>query len=453
MRRKLTVFFDLDGTLYSYETGHGQGLFRAYEYWREITGQSFEEFKRQYDDVKSIIKRYLPDTAASHSRSLYFQTMVEQNFKKTRAKHIAELTQSYWEGFIDSIEPFEGVRDILRELVERGHRLAIITNMSADVQFRKLHALGIDQFFQAVITSEEVGHEKPHPHIYLHALHRMNASSRDAVMIGDSYEHDIEPAEFMGIRSFLINIENNQSREIIERLGSERVITRFEEVLSKIEKIGGGVLESLREGVIKYVLNHSFKPVFSQIQVEDLVRVRDELWRLKLIGVYPLDHPDTPGVGYGNVSKRYTVDGQFIITGSQTGDLPTLSAEHFALVMDYDIDNNKVYSKGLSRPSSEAMTHAAIYEVGLGINWVIHVHNRDLWEKHEELGLLTTPQHATYGTPELARAIQVVFSKYPDTDKPVALLGHEEGLVSWGKTAEEAVNKMVLALKKVVSGQ
>ncbi len=447
-KHSLVIFFDLDGTLYSYETGHQQGLKRAHKYWERITNQDYNTFKKQYEQVKKAIKRYLPDTAASHSRSLYFQTMIEQNFKKTQAKHIAELTHKYWEGFIENIKPFPNVEQTLRQLTIQGHRLAIITNMSADIQFKKLHALNIDQYFEAVITSEEVGHEKPHPHIYLHALNKMKATPENTIMIGDNYEHDIEPAEFMGIKAFLINIEGNQSFQDMQKIRTEHIINSFEQLLLKIRVIKK-TQDQPNEGMIKYQLQHNHKQVLTPQQITDINQVREKLWELKLIGIYPENHPKTPGVGYGNVSKRYTLDGQFIITGTQTGHLKHLTTKHYAIVTDYNIEQNTIYSKGQTRPSSEALTHAAIYEIAPNIKWVIHVHHRMLWEHAQNLNLPTTPPNAEYGTPQLARAIQNTYNEIPETTKPVVLLGHEEGILSWGENKEIALQKILDALKKI----
>ncbi|MFV2015335.1 MAG: HAD-IIIA family hydrolase, partial [Candidatus Heimdallarchaeota archaeon] len=354
MANRLTIFFDLDGTLYSYNKGHTAGLQRSFSYWSELTGDDYKEFMNKYQKSRKNVKRFLAGTVGSHSRALYFQGMVEENFKTSLPYHIAELTQKYWESFINTITPFPGVEETLKNLKDQGHQLAIITNMSSDIQFRKLHKLNLDNYFDAVITSEEAGQEKPHPHIYLHAVGRLNANMSNCVMIGDDYNNDVEVAEFISMKGLLVAIEDDHSE-----IDAQKIIT-FPQILEIINKLQDEPLE----GVIKYKLTYRKSDLnIDGKEFHSLIHARDVLWKLNLIGVYPNDHYLTPKVGFGNISERYTKNGQFIISGSQTGDIENTSAKHYALVLDYNIDENNLYSKGLIKPSSESLTHAAIYSV------------------------------------------------------------------------------------------
>ena len=434
---ELTIFFDLDGTLYSYKEGHSVGLHGAFDYWKTITDDDFEQFYEKYKQSRRNVKRFLKGTVGSHSRVLYFQGMVENDFQSSQPYHIAELTQRYWDTFIDSIEPFEGVETNLCNLLNKGYRLAIITNMDAEIQFRKLHQLNLDNYFTAVITSEEAGEEKPHPHIFLHALDRLKVKAEDCIMIGDNWEQDIEVAEFVGMRGIYVTIEE-EPRDGTTNLNN----------YSELEDLIDEITMDPIEGVIKYRLDHrEVEMNVDRAKVQSLIHLRDRLWELNLIGVYSADHPITPNIGFGNASVRYTDNGQFIISGSQTGHKKETSIEDYALVLDYDIDNNKVISKGQTKPSSESMTHAAIYAIAPEVNYVIHVHHKEMWENHKKLEMSTTPKDAPYGTPEMAKAIQDVYSAQPKLSSPVCLLGHTEGLLTWGETKEEALKLYLDSLK------
>ncbi len=436
-----TIFFDLDGTLYSYRDGHNVGLQGAYDYWSTITDDDFEQFYDKYKQSRKKVKRFLTGTVGSHSRVLYFQGMVEKDFQSSQPYHIAELTQRYWDTFIDSIVPFEGVETTLCNLLEKGYQLAIITNMDAEIQFRKLHQLNLDNYFAAVITSEETGKEKPHPHIFLHSLDRLNVKAEDCIMIGDNWEQDVEVAEFVGMKGIHVTIEEEPKDGTIS-------LNKY----SDLEDIIDELLSDPIEGVIKYKLDHRGAALkVDRTKVKPLVQLRDKLWELSLIGVYPPDHPVTPNIGFGNTSVRYTGNGQFIITGSQTGEKKETSIEDYALVLDYDIDNNRVISKGQTKPSSESMTHAAIYDIAPEVQWVIHVHHEEMWKNYEKLAMNTTPEDAPYGTPEMARAIQQAYRSQPKLNTPICLLGHTDGLLTWGKTKEEALKLFLDALKQLES--
>ncbi len=440
MHKITTIFFDLDGTLYSYSTSHEEGLRGAYDYWQVLTNESYPDFIRRYKNGRQRVKRFLEGTSGSHSRVLYFQAMVEEYYKSSKPFHIAELTQRYWDAFLRSIKPFDGVVETLQQLKDSYYKLGIITNMSSEIQFRKLHRLNLDNFFEVVITSEEAGKEKPHPHIYLHALDRLDVKPFEAIMVGDSWEHDIEVTEFLGMEGILVEIEGNKEHS------AKHSITQFSEIFEVLKEFNSEPLD----GVIKYELQYHKKNLkISPGYLDEMIKLRDKLHKMNLIGVYPADHSRTPNIGFGNISERYTDDGQFFVSGTQTGHLDKTNFEDYCLVMDFDVANNRVISKGPLKPSSESMTHAAIYDVAPEVNCVIHVHYEDMWDRYSEFNMLTTPKEVPYGTPEMARAIQKVYTDSPKLTKPVCLLGHQDGLIVWGETREEAYSLLKEVYEKL----
>jgi ribulose-5-phosphate 4-epimerase/fuculose-1-phosphate aldolase len=146
-------------------------------------------------------------------------------------------------------------------------------------------------------------------------------------------------------------------------------------------------------------------------------------------------------LGYGNLSLRLPAEtrpeGQprFVITGSQTGRYADLGPEHFAVVVDWDIGENLVVARGPIQPSSETMTHAAIYGADEGIRCVMHAHSPDIWDRAHELGIPTTSSAAAYGTPAMAREVERVVHAAP-TRRIVAMEGHEDGVLAWGASVE-----------------
>ncbi len=93
--------------------------------------------------------------------------------------------------------------------------------------------------------------------------------------------------------------------------------------------------------------------------------------------------------------------------------------------------------------SSEALTHAAIYALDPGIRAVVHVHDAGLWQQLIDR-IPTTSRAIAYGTPEMAREFQRL---YTDTDfrvQGVAVMGgHEEGIVSFGKDINQAAERIL----------
>lgn len=195
---------------------------------------------------------------------------------------------------------------------------------------------------------------------------------------------------------------------------------------------------NIDEGYVKYRSEWTPGPALSEDLTNSLNRWRRALYQAGLIGYYrDLD------VGYGNISIRHGRIGQFIISGTQTGHIPETGAEHFALVTDYDIAGNRVSSTGPVSASSEALTHAAIYELDTGIRAVVHVHSRKLWLQCKDR-MPTTSRDVGYGTPGMAAEIKRLYRDTGFSSAGIAVMGgHEEGLVSIGATLEEAAMRML----------
>lgn len=196
------------------------------------------------------------------------------------------------------------------------------------------------------------------------------------------------------------------------------------------------------EGVIKFNLEFEKKDSITTDMIIELEHWREKLYQLKLIGQ---DSQLYGGLGYGNISHRAKPgSSQFIITGSQTSQLPSLTPDHYALVVKTSIKENSLTATGQTKPSSEALTHAVFYNASKDINYVFHVHNKMIWEAAENLDIPVTDPLVRYGTPEMAFEIeQMLTSGVLGTRNIVAMGGHQDGIISFGKTADDAGQSLI----------
>ena len=195
----------------------------------------------------------------------------------------------------------------------------------------------------------------------------------------------------------------------------------------------------MKEGVIQYQLEFSKQPLPADIDNQALGACRARLFAKSLIGQDPKRYG---GLGYGNISQRLPKSGKphaFLITGSQTGHLSALKHQHYAWVTACDPFQNRLQAFGETAPSSEAMTHAMIYQTLPWVQGVIHVHWPKLWQNALSAGLAVTPAHVPYGTPHMAAAVQqVLLATHTFPTGSLAMLGHEDGIVVWGETLDAA---------------
>ena len=227
------VLFDLDDTLYDYEKAHEAGLQQAYLIWNENKKQlHFQEFTSLYSTSRAWIKKFLADTAASHSRALYFQKLVEITTGKPNTDLVITLLDGYYKGFFESMKLFPDVLNVLTKLKELNFDLGIVTNMQANIQYRKLTLLGIGNKFDCIVTSESVGHEKPNPLIFFHTLALMKGTPQKTFMIGDSLQNDIEPAAFIGIKPIWFNPRKKLST--LSETINYKTISQYSQLLPEI---------------------------------------------------------------------------------------------------------------------------------------------------------------------------------------------------------------------------
>ena len=180
------------------------------------------------------------------------------------------------------------------------------------------------------------------------------------------------------------------------------------------------------EGYIKFRAHWTRTEALPLPELHELLHWRTHLYALGLIGVY------SDGIGYGNISQRRGHAGQFIISGSATGQLAELSAEHFCLVTRVAAAQNTVWCEGPVIASSETMSHAVIYAHCPEVGGVIHVHHAALWRSllHR---VPTTPPEAPYGSPAMAEAIRQLLEKTDLRSQGLFVMaGHPEGIFAFG---------------------
>ena len=136
-------------------------------------------------------------------------------------------------------------------------------------------------------------------------------------------------------------------------------------------------------------------------------------------------------------------DSNFYITGSATGGLPELTLTDCVRVVAYDFEKNWLRYEGTAIPSSESLTHAAIYESDPTVSAVIHCHDSALWATLLDR-VPTTSKAVAYGTPEMAYEIMRLF-KVGDvrSRKILVMAGHESGIVTFGKNLEDAFDVLM----------
>ncbi len=198
------VFFDLDNTLYPYapcnEAGKRAALAAFREHGYEMDRSTFDEL---YATARRDAKREVRGTAASHERFLYFKRALRIHADTHDAAAALAIGDAYWEGFMAEMMLCDGVAATLAALRKAGHAVAVVTNLTTHVQLEKLARLGIDGHVDRLVTSEEVGREKPSAIPFTTALSAFDLRPSEALMVGDNVEADVAGANALGMDTAL----------------------------------------------------------------------------------------------------------------------------------------------------------------------------------------------------------------------------------------------------------
>jgi len=204
------------------------------------------------------------------------------------------------------------------------------------------------------------------------------------------------------------------------------------------------MVEEEIEGVVKFHLDFQSAPAPHRKLLGPLNAWRTILHRLGLTAQVAGRYG---GLAYGNLSTR--VFGEevlglsplFVVSGTQTGGLAVLTENHYCWVVDYSLHANWLQAVGPISPSSETLTHAAVYDADPALNCVVHVHCPEVWSCAQRLRIPIVEDRIPYGTPEMASAVAALVRH--KTHSLIAMAGHPDGIVAYGESIEDTATTLI----------
>jgi HAD superfamily hydrolase (TIGR01549 family) len=116
----------------------------------------------------------------------------------------SQLSHMYIEGQRSGHPLAPGAEELVRRAVSVG-QIALVTNGPPDIQRLKLDQTGLAEHFSAVVVSGEIGLGKPDPEVFLQTVSSLGVRPEEAVMVGDSWERDVEGAVGAGLSAIWIS--------------------------------------------------------------------------------------------------------------------------------------------------------------------------------------------------------------------------------------------------------
>lgn len=203
------VFFDLYNTLVGYDPPREEIEARILkEFGIEVSPEAFchplviaDEFIYQEHARSPLSKRSKEETMALYAQ---YQGIVLKEAGIDVSQQLITGILGKWQQSNYKLVLFDDAMPALIHLKELGLILGLISNVDRDIT-SLCQELGLSVLLQVVITSQEVGFNKPQPEIFQEALKQAGVKSSEAIYVGDQYQIDVVGANEAGMRGVLLD--------------------------------------------------------------------------------------------------------------------------------------------------------------------------------------------------------------------------------------------------------
>ena len=221
MKKYKDLFIDFDDTLYD---THGNAVIALSE--------TFEAFalERYFPDPQLFYDAYWManiDLWTRYSKNeITRDYLIVERFRRPLSVGSGlDVTEEYCLEMSDRFLDFcssksgvvEGAHELMDYLRQRGYRMHMCSNGFHEVQYKKLQACGLKDYFNTIILSEDAGFNKPSPQFFDYAFLQSGAIRETTLMIGDNLQTDILGALTSGIDALLFNRWEVDVNEIPQR--------------------------------------------------------------------------------------------------------------------------------------------------------------------------------------------------------------------------------------------
>lgn len=205
----MMVFFDIDDTLLAHSDAEKSAALLFLKRFSQQLAYKEEEFCKLWTFVME--KHFNDFLAGKISFVEQRRRRIKEIFQSPHMfdKETDERFEHYLQYYEKSWNLFDDVLPCLDALKVP---LGIISNGNSEQQLKKLKSLNIQDRFEVVVISSEVGHSKPRPEIFLEACRRAKIQPQQCLYVGDRLDIDALASKKVGMRGIWLNRKEKQTQ-------------------------------------------------------------------------------------------------------------------------------------------------------------------------------------------------------------------------------------------------
>lgn len=194
------VIFDLDNTLYNFDAANECGIQSLAAYTEPVFGWDYIKMKDLYEESREKLTERMGDVGSAHNRLIRFQNLLEEKNLPIHP-HALEMAKAYWRGVLDNMVSTSGAGEMMEELRRMGVRIGLGTDMTAYMQYEKLIRLGLMEYMDFIVSSEEAGTDKPGNAFFMLCARKAGCLPGECLFIGDNIVRDYGGASAAGMQA------------------------------------------------------------------------------------------------------------------------------------------------------------------------------------------------------------------------------------------------------------
>ena len=227
-----TILWDIDGTILNFQSAAENSLkntFRKFGY-----GEITDELLHMYEEINDAYWCKLEKGEITKEKLLverFVEFFTKIGVETTRVK---EFNQAYLNGLLDTVVFMPEAYETVKKLHPK-YKQYIVTNGVKELQRKKIAKAHIEEFFDGIFISDEIGYEKPHIEFFNYVFDRIPTKNPDEVIIiGDSLTSDIAGGIRAGIHTCWYHPSNEENHSDVKPEFTVTSHLAFQELLKQL---------------------------------------------------------------------------------------------------------------------------------------------------------------------------------------------------------------------------